>query len=83
MEELKFEQALKRLEDIVQELEQGELELDRSLEIFEEGVKLARLCTNKLDEANRRIEVLTADEEGGLRYQPFPVVDEEPGGEEA
>jgi exodeoxyribonuclease VII small subunit len=83
MEELKFEQALKRLEDIVQELEQGELELDRSLEIFEEGVKLARLCTRKLDEANRRIEVLTADQDGGLSSRPFPGADQEPDSEEA
>ncbi len=72
MTEMKFEEALKRLEEIVQELEQGESELDRSLEIFEEGIKLARWCTKKLDEANKKIEILTKDEEGGIHSRPFP-----------
>lgn len=72
MTEMKFEDALKRLEEIVQELEQSQPELDRSLEIFEEGIKLARLCTKKLDEANKRIEILTKDENGELRPRPFP-----------
>lgn len=79
---MKFEQALKRLEEIVQELEQGELELGKSLEIFEEGIKLARWCTRKLDEANKKIEMLTRDEEGGLRAQPFPETRGESEGEE-
>ena len=72
MSEIKFEEALKRLEEIVQELELGELELDRSLEIFEEGVKLSRWCTGKLDEANKKIEILTRDEDGVLRSVPLP-----------
>ncbi len=82
MTEMKFEDALKRLEEIVQELEQSEPELDRSLEIFEEGIKLARWCTRKLDEANKKIETLSRDDEGEIRSQPFPGTSEEGDGEE-
>lgn len=80
MTEQKFEEALKRLEEIVQELEEGELELDRSLEIFEEGIKLARWCTKKLDESNKKIEMLTKDEDGELSSRPLPGTDEGNGG---
>ena len=71
MAEKKFESALGRLEKIVQELEQGDLPLEQSLKLFEEGVKLARLCTKRLDEAERKVEVLLKDRAGSLRAQPF------------
>ena len=58
---LPFEGALSRLEEIVGELEGGELELERSLAVFEEGVGLAKRCAKELDRAERRIEVLTRD----------------------
>ncbi|NLL43921.1 MAG: exodeoxyribonuclease VII small subunit [Firmicutes bacterium] len=58
MTELKFEEALARLEEIVRSLEQGETGLDESLVLFEEGVKLARFCNNKLDQAEAKIEVM-------------------------
>ncbi len=58
MTELKFEEALARLEEIVRSLEQGEAGLDESLVLFEEGVKLARFCNNKLDQAEAKIEVM-------------------------
>lgn len=58
MSELKFEGALTRLEEIVRLLEQGESTLDEALVLFEEGVKLARFCNEKLDEADARIEVM-------------------------
>lgn len=56
--ELKFEQALARLEEIVRQLEQGEARLDDALLLFEEGVKLARYCNQKLDEAEAKIEIM-------------------------
>lgn len=58
MSELKFEEAMARLEEIVRLLEQGESTLDESLLLFEEGVKLARYCNEKLDQADARIEIM-------------------------
>ncbi len=70
-----FEEALRRLEEIVQELEEGQGDLERSLELFEEGVMLTRLCGKKLDEAQRRIEVLLEEEGKGPR--PLGLGEEE------
>lgn len=67
----KFEDALARLEQIVATLEAGNLSLDESLKAFEEGVALVRYCGQCLEAAERRIEVLTRDESGLLRPQPF------------
>ena len=61
-----FEEAFARLEEIVRKLEGGE-----SLGLFEEGVKLVRLCGDKLDEAERKITVLTKNGEGGYDEKPF------------
>ena len=72
MDEPTFEGALKRLEEIIAQLEGNKLELEQSLEIFEEGVRLVRFCTGRLDAAERRIEILLADKEGRLRAEPFP-----------
>jgi exodeoxyribonuclease VII small subunit len=59
-----FEAALAALEQIVRELERGELPLERSLELFEQGVRLSRECQERLQAAERRIEVLLRDGEG-------------------
>ena len=59
-----FESSLSALEKIVRELERGDLPLEKSLELFEQGVKLTRDCQKRLDEAERRIEVLLRDSEG-------------------
>lgn len=61
MSELKFEEALARLEEIVRSLEQGDTVLDEALVLFEEGVKLARFCNEKLDEAEARIEIMVKE----------------------
>src|SRR5439155_18005849 len=53
-----FETALKRLEEIVTRLENGELTLDSALQLFEEGIKLSRFCHTRLEEAERRVEIL-------------------------
>ena len=59
-----FEDALKKLEAIVRELEEGELSLESSLARYEQGVRLARFCNSKLEEAEKRIEMLQTDEDG-------------------
>jgi len=71
MTDIKFEDALARLEEIVDTLEAGNLPLEDSLKAFEEGVGLARRCARYLDEAEKRIELLTKDEGGLLRIEPF------------
>jgi exodeoxyribonuclease VII small subunit len=57
-ENIKFEDAVKRLEEIVNSLETGQLSLDESLKIFEEGVSLSRLCNKKLEETQQKLEKL-------------------------
>ncbi len=71
MTDLKFEDCLTRLEQIVSALESGNLPLEESLKVFEEGVTLSRHCARYLDEAERRIELLTRDEGGTLAARPF------------
>jgi exodeoxyribonuclease VII small subunit len=68
--ELSFEAALVRLEQVVDRLEQGDLELEASLEAFEEGVRLSRRCASQLDAAEQRIEVLMREGAGWLA-RPF------------
>jgi exodeoxyribonuclease VII small subunit len=62
MGELNFETALAKLEQIVRELEAGELSLEESLKLFESGVSLARLCSKKLDEAEGKIQILLSED---------------------
>lgn len=60
---LKFEQALEKLQALVGKLEDGELSLDDSLKVFEEGIDLAKLCEKKLEEAEGKVEMLLKAEE--------------------
>jgi len=71
MEEKKFEKALEELEQIVAKLEKGNLSLEESLKLFEEGIKLSRFCNSKLEEAERKIEILQKDAEGKFIKKPF------------
>lgn len=66
-----FESALKSLEDIVIQLEAGELTLDRSLELFEEGIRISRFCSSKLDDAERKVEVLIKSADGVMKETQF------------
>ena len=66
-----FESALKSLEEIVLQLETGDLTLDRALDLFEEGIKVSRFCSSKLEEAERKVEVLTKTADGTLKEVPF------------
>jgi exodeoxyribonuclease VII small subunit len=70
MKENKFEDAMRELEDIVKQLESGDLPLEESLKIFEKGVALSRFCFKKLEEAEKRVSILIKDE-GGIRKDPF------------
>ena len=79
-----FEAALKQLEEIVQRLEKGELPLEESLVLYEQGIRLSRFCHGKLEEAEGKIELLMKDARGGValdakgqpRTKPF-VLDEQ------
>jgi exodeoxyribonuclease VII small subunit len=67
----KFEDALSKLEKIVSQLEKGDISLEESLKLFEEGIRLSRLCNQKLDEAEKRVEILLKGAEGTFKTQPF------------
>ena len=67
----KFEQALQKLEAIVAKMEEGDLPLEDALKAFEEGVRLAKFCTSKLDEAERKVEKLVRDQSGKVQTSPF------------
>ena len=79
---ISFEQSMERLTHIVEKLEEGELPLEQSLALFEEGVRLSRLAQERLDAAQQRIErLLTVDPQGRARTAPFQSTeseDEEP-----
>jgi exodeoxyribonuclease VII small subunit len=74
-----FEGSLAALEKIVRELERGDLPLEKSLELFEQGVRLSRECQERLNQAERRIETLLRDEEGRPVLSAFEDEDEGPG----
>ncbi len=67
----KFESALKKLEEVVKKLEGGELTLEESLKAFEEGVKQAAFCSAKLNEAEKRVEVLLKQKDGSFVREEF------------
>ncbi len=73
----KFEHAMARLEAIVSELEKGDLPLDESLKIFEEGIRLSKTCLKMLDEAERKVEILVQEKDGKKRLRAFTLDDNE------
>ena len=68
--DIKFEKAMDRLEEIVQGLEKGDLSLEDSLKIFEEGIRLSQVCMARLDEAEKKVEILMK-EKGKTVLKPF------------
>ena len=66
----KFEECLQRLDKIVQELEKGEIPLEQSLVLFEEGMQLSSTCRKQLDEAEGKVEILLK-QNGKLQAEPF------------
>ncbi len=74
----KFEEALQKLEAIVAQMEEGDLPLEETLKAFEEGVRIARFCANKLDEAERKVEKLMRDQAGKLQTTSFSEEEDDP-----
>jgi exodeoxyribonuclease VII small subunit len=72
-----FEQAMKQLEQIVQDLESGDLALEKALKKFEEGIQLSQFCAKKLDETEKKITLLVEDEQGNVAESPFPSRDDD------
>ena len=72
----KFESALNKLEEVVKRLEGGELSLDDSLKAFEEGVKQAAFCAKKLNEAEKKVEMLLKQKDGGFYREEFRTEEE-------
>jgi len=66
-----FEQSLKQLEKIVEELESGDLPLEKAFQKFEEGIKLSKSCSSQLDEIDRKITILLRNQAGDISEQPF------------
>lgn len=73
MPSLKFEDALKRLEEIVRDLEKGDLMLDDALRMYEEGIRLSRKSLDILDNAEKKIEILMQEKNGAKRARPFDM----------
>ncbi len=76
-EDIKFESAVKRLEEIVNRLEAGDIPLDDSIKLFEEGVKLYQICLKRLDEAEKKVEILLKDKNGIRLLKPFELKESE------
>jgi len=71
-----FEQSMKQLEQIVQELESGDLPLEKAIKKFEEGTQLSKYCSQKLDETEKKITLLMQNSDGKVIEDPFPAPDE-------
>jgi len=76
MAKKKFEEAVAQLEAIVEDLESGDLPLDKAMKRFEEGVKLSKICSDTLDEAETRVRILTGETDEGLQDAPFTEADQ-------
>jgi len=72
----RFEDTFKKLEIIVNKLESGDLSLEDSMKLFEEGMRLSHLCSERLAEVQKKVELLLKSEEGELQSQPFPFEEE-------
>jgi exodeoxyribonuclease VII small subunit len=71
MAEIKFEEALKKLEKIVEDLEQGDLSLDEALKKYQDGIELSRLCSARLENAKKKIDVLAKNKKGEFELKPL------------
>lgn len=77
--EMKFEEALKKLQKIVQDLEDGDIPLEEALERYEEGIRLSKTCAKKLESAKKKVEILLKNEDGSFELKDF---DESSAGED-
>lgn len=77
MEKLNFEKTMAELEATVKKLEQGDVSLDESLELFEKGIKLSKSCQKILETAEKKVTVLLSSEDGTITEEPFAPLDKE------
>lgn len=77
MAEIRFEEALKKLEKIVEDLERGGLSLDEALKKYQEGIELSRACAQRLENAKKKIDVLAKNKKGEFELKPLEVEQEE------
>jgi exodeoxyribonuclease VII small subunit len=71
MPEIKFEEALKKLEKIVEDLEQGDLSLDEALKKYQDGIEISRSCNQRLENAKKKIDVLGKNKKGEFELKPL------------
>lgn len=71
MAEIKFEEALKKLEKIVEDLERGDLSLDEALKKYQDGIELSRFCSQRLESAKKKIDLLVKNKKGEFELKPF------------
>ena len=71
MAEIKFEESLKKLEKIVEDLEKGDFSLDEALKKYQEGLELSRLCAQRLESAKKKIDVLVKNKKGEFELKPL------------
>ncbi len=76
MKDINFEEAMTRLESCVKKLESGNMTLNESIATFEDAVKLIRVCNEKLENAERRVRILTEAADGSITDMPFDMTDE-------
>ncbi|MBI3805101.1 MAG: exodeoxyribonuclease VII small subunit [Nitrospirae bacterium] len=81
MANLKFEEALSRLEEAVKSLEKGDLPLEESLKAFEEGIRLSKNCLKMLEEAEKKVEILVQEKGGKRERRPFELKGDPSSGE--
>ncbi len=76
MSKERFEDTFKKLEAIVNKLENGDLPLEESMKLFEEGMRLSKICSQRLTEVQKRVEILLKSADGNLQSQPFSFEEE-------
>ncbi|MDD5004915.1 MAG: exodeoxyribonuclease VII small subunit [Candidatus Omnitrophica bacterium] len=72
---MKLEETLHKLERIVQELEAGNISLDKAIKIYQEGMLLSRQCLDLLDKAEKKIQICSKDKSGNVKIKPFKEKD--------
>ena len=76
MKDINFEEAIKQLESEVKRLESGNMSLDESIDAFESAIKLVKICNDKLENAERKVRILTENADGTVSDMPFDIDDE-------
>lgn len=76
MAQKKFEDAMKRLEEIVSDLEKSDLPLEESIKVFEEGMNLVKFCSEKLEEVEQKVTMLVKDNRGNYVREAFETEDD-------